>query len=427
MANGDSPGSRYRKERERRIPNAVESGDLSERDAELIEEFLDAIDPDAFVPTPENINTVAKSSLRSYAKNLRLVAKEAEEDLAEMDAAAINGVMEEMNKRLKDNTISQRQSALRVFYRYHDHLGVDEDLIMILRPDRSSVDSRDTFNREEADAIRGELKNARDVAIFDLMLYTGQRIRAVQTLRAGDVNIEEGRFNLNTDAAGLKGAKGMRPMLLAKGSMADWMKMHPKADDDNAYFFTKLPDAARGTAGEQLYQSTISRPIRQAAKRAGIRNWQDRGHAHNLRHSFVRWAYIQQDMDVATIKYMGGWSQSSQTFEKTYFNILDTEHAAKAEEAAGTHDGPEEEETDLTPEQCPICDHVLPANALACPNCGTQLPGGSQAVDEMEGQLLDAMAETDDPDDRKAIRKLMAKVKDDPAALAKAVSNFADE
>lgn len=427
MPSGDSPGNRYRKERERRLPNAVESGDLSTRDAKLIKEFLDAIDPDAFTATPEDSNTVAKSSLRSYAKNLRLVAKEADEDLAEMDAAAINAVMEEMNERLSKNTVGQRQSALRVFYRYHKDLGVDPELIMIVRPEKSTVDARDTFDREEADAIRAELKNARDRAIFDLMLYTGQRIRAVQTLRVGDIDIQENRFNLNTEAAGLKGAKGMRPMLLAQGAMSEWAKNHPTPDDDSACFFTKLPDAARGTAGEQLYQSTISRPIRQAAKRAGIRDWESRGHAHNLRHSFVRWAYVHQNMDVATIKYMGGWSQSSQTFEETYFNILDTEHAAKAEQAAGTYEDEETEDADMTPEMCPVCDNVLPADALACPHCGTQLPGGSQAMDELEAQLLDAMAETDDPENRQAIRNLMTQVKDNPAALAKAVSDFADE
>lgn len=426
MPTADAPRARYQKEREDRLPAAVDDGDVTQEDRELIEEFLDTIDSESFTAPPANINTVSSSTLRAYAKNLRLVAKAADDDLAELGAGQLNELMEKMNRRLATNTVSQRQSALRVFYRYHTQLGVDPDLIVISRADKATVDARDTFDRDEVDAIRAELKNSRDRAIFDMMLYTGQRIRAIQTLRVKDIDIEAGRFHLNTDEAGLKGARGMRPLLLAKGAVSEWKRDHPKPEDD-AYFFTKLPDSARGTAGEQIYQSTISRPIRQACERAGIRDWQNRGHPHNLRHSFVRWAYVNQDMDVATIKYMGGWSQSSQTFEETYFNILDTEHAAKAEKAAGTYKGTEEKKNDLTPEMCPVCDHVLPDGALACPNCGSQLPGGSQAMDEMEGQLLDAMAETDDPEARQAIRQLMTQVKDNPAALAKAVSEFANE
>lgn len=425
MPTADAPRARYRKERDDRLPDAVEEGDVSQQDQRLIEDFLDAVDQDSFTAPPDGIDTMSPSTLGAYTKNFRLVAKAADAELAEMAAGEINALMETMNDRLATNTVSQRQSALRVFYRFHDQLGVDPSLIVISRADKATVDARDTFDRDEVDAIRDELKNSRDRAILDMMLYTGQRIRAIQTLRVKDIDIEEGRFHLNTDEAGLKGAKGMRPLLLAKGAVSDWMKNHPKPDDD-AYFFTKLPDSARGTAGEQIYQSTISRPIRLACKRAGIRDWKNRGHPHNLRHSFVRWAYVRQDMDVATIKYMGGWSQSSQTFEETYFNILDTEHAAKAEKAAGTYDGAEDDAPDLTPEMCPICDHTLPEDALACPTCGTQLPGGSQAMDEMEGQLLDAMAETSDPEARQAIRQLMTQVKDNPAALAKAVSKFAN-
>ncbi len=404
MATG--PEEQYRLERERRLPRAVENGHVDSHDAERIEEYLDAIDPDKFaVQPPSDMDTTAVSSRRSYAKNLRLVAKAADTRLVDADAESLNAVMQEMQRELSASTVQQRQTALRNFYRYHDDLEVDPELIYMVKNEDSRVDARDPFQREEVDAIREQFDNNRDRAMFDLMLYTGQRDRAVRTLKVGDIDQANDRFHLNTDAAGLKGAKGMRPLLVAKDSVYSWLDDHPAGDDPDAYLITKLPDAARGDPYSPVDNSTVSRRIKEAAREAGIERADERGHPHNLRHSFVRWAYIDLDMDVQTIKYMGGWASNSTTFEETYFNILDEEHAAKAESAAGVREEPPG--SDLTPASCPVCDNILEAGAKACPACGTVLtPDAKAAQDEIRAGIDEEKESVDDLDSYKLLDRL---------------------
>lgn len=336
-----------------------------------------------------------------------------------MSAGDLNQVFSTMRDNLSANTVQQRQASARVFYRYHkDELGVDPDAIFIVKNEPSPVDPRDLFDRDEIDAMRNVIDNPRDRAFFDLALYTGQRIRAITTLRVRDIDLDESRFYLNPDAYGLKGAKGMRSLLIAKGGVAEWMDYHPDSDNPDAHFITKLPDAARGDSSQPLHQTTINRRIKKIAKEAGIDRPEERGHAHNLRHTFVRWAYIHKEMDLATIKWMMGHSKDSQTLEETYFNILDRDHAQKAEEAAGVAEP--DEEVDITPDSCPVCDYALPAQAKACPRCGSVLtPDAAGAQEQIQATVKESYKQTN-PEDKETQDKIdvLDELLDDPDVKA---------
>lgn len=410
---GNGPEFNAWQERQR-IQAAAEAGDLDERDTVLLLEFLDSIDPNEYnTPAKENIGTKSHSTIYAYGQNLRLLAKAADAPLRELGPADLNTAFSDMD--VSQNTVSQRQSAARVFYRYHDQLGVDPELVTIDRPSRSPVQPRDLFTREEIDAMHDVMDNSRDRAMIDLMLYTGQRIRAIQTLRVGDIQLDEGRFYLNTDAAGLKGATGMRPLLIAQDAVGRWMDDHPASDDPDAYFITKLPDAVHGDPHQPLHQTTINRRIQAITESAGIDRWRERGHAHNFRHTFVRWAYVNRDMDIPTIKYMTGHSKDSQTLERTYMNIFESDFARKAEEAAGVQSA-DDTEDHLTPEVCPICDYgPLPQDARACPRCTNILtPDGAVARDSMQEQTEARIPEVENEAEARAVAAVLRELRENP-------------
>lgn len=421
---GDGPEAQYRTERWR-IKAAPWLNSMGPEDRDLILEFLDAIDPDNYGVQPGEIGTKSQSTLTSYGQNLRLLAKAAEAPLAELTVSELNRIFSDMD--VSQNTVSQRQSAARVFYRYHDQLGVDEDLITIDRPSRTPVQPRDLFTREEIDKMHDVMSNDRDRAMIDLMLYTGQRVRAIQTLRVKDIDLENQRFYLNTEDAGLKGAEGMRPMLIAGSACADWMADHPASDDPDAYFITKLPGSNKGSVHKQLHQVTIYRRIQQIAEEAGIDRWKERAHAHNFRHTFVRWAYINKGMDLPTIKYMMGHSKESQTLEKTYMNILEVDFAQMAEEAAGVK-SPEQPEDHVSPEVCPWCDRgPLPKDAKSCPWCMNLLgPDALKAQEERKADVREAKDETDDIERYKKLDQL-ERILDDNPELLDAIESMADD
>lgn len=414
---GDSP--EWKAEHERwRVKAAPWVKGMEREDADRILDFLAAINPDDYTTQPGDIGTKSYSTIAAYGQNLRLLAKAAPAPLVDLTARQLNDVFSDME--VSKNTVGQRQAAARVFYRYHNDLGVDPELITIERPERSPVEPRDLFTRDEVDAMHAAIDNERDRAMIDLMLYTGQRIRAIQTLKVGDIDLENGRFYLNTEEAGLKGAKGMRPMTLARDSCASWMDNHPAADDPDAYFITKLPDAAKGDTHIQLHQSTINRRIEAVARKAGIDRVDERGHAHNFRHTFVRWAYIYKDMDIPSIKYMTGHSKDSQTLERTYMNIFETDFANKVEAATGTGSGKETDDDDpLSPEVCPICDYApLPQDARACPRCTNLLsPDAAMARGPIKQAIHDAKDETDDIEEYKRLDALERKIEANPELI----------
>jgi len=91
------------------------------------------------------------------------------------------------------------------------------------------------YTEDEVQALREAVDNARDRCMLELFLNTGQRIRAIQTLRVKDVDPEDGTtgsYYLNTDAEGLKGAAqngSKRPLLGANGPSTIGRTTTPRA------------------------------------------------------------------------------------------------------------------------------------------------------------------------------------------------------
>jgi integrase len=209
--------------------------DISPADKQAIGEYLDAIDPENLTRTFKNDDgqneTKSTNTLRTYVYGLKRVAEVSDTPLTELDLDELNELMGGLRQgtidhdNAKDDGYSKSylkpwQAALRGFYRYHDDLGVDPTGIVIYQQDRTgAVDERDMYTRDEVQRLRDAVDNARDKCMLELFLNTGQRIRAIQTLRIKDVKPEEGAtgvYFLNTDVEGLKNADqngSKRPLL----------------------------------------------------------------------------------------------------------------------------------------------------------------------------------------------------------------------
>jgi site-specific recombinase XerD len=308
----DDPEQRYQLSRDR-----LADADIHEADKEAAFEFLDAIDPGIstvnFVNEKGQRETKTYGTLAAYAQSLKRVGELADRPLVDMpDTTAVNALFDELGNGthpdVKDggyakSTLSQWQSGVTKFYEYHDHLEVDHDEVIVTRQPKSTVDERDMYTPEEIENLRDAVTNTRDRCILELLLNTGQRIRAIQTLRVKDVDVEEGIYYLNTDEAGLKGADKTgekRPLLGAKRPVYDWLKDHPTGQPDD-YLITCLPTAQRGTEGEKLSQTTIRSRLKRIAEDAGV---DKPPNPHNFRHYFVTACKRDYDMDETALLKM---------------------------------------------------------------------------------------------------------------------------
>jgi len=413
----DDPRKQYQAELDT-LRRFTDEGRVTTADADAIREFLRAKDGGDMAVTDPEGETLEPSSLAAYGQGLRLVASRHDTPLIDTDADELNEFMQSCrdgdapgvkDSGLSVNTLGQQQSALRKFYRFHDHLGVTPEDIIILRAERTPVDERDLFSREEIEAMRDVIDNPRDRCLFELLVYTGQRIRAIQTLRVKDVDTTEaegGVFYLNTDEDGLKGAtkNGMkRPLLGAKRAVYDWLQYHPTGDPED-YLITVRPSANRGEPGSTLHQTTIGRILKGIAKDAGVKGGPDRVNPHLFRHYFVTVAKREYGLDNDTIKRLIGHGPGSKVMETTYAHLTDEDYIEKAEVGAGLRE-PDDDES-LTPNICPTCDENLSPGAKACPACGTVFAPDAKAVkDQVDEDVWDSKGEASGKDEN-AVNKL---------------------
>lgn len=314
----------------------------------------------------------SKTTKSGYCKNLRLLSKYADAPLTDMDADGLNATMSEIadDKGWSDSTVAQYQSALKALGAY---LGYDREDIDIDSTPRSGgqVDPRSVMTPEQFHAIRENAANMRDRAIIDLLGYTGQRVRVIQTLRIRDVDPEEGIWFM-PDAEGLKGAEKVgkkRPLLGARKSVQEWTQMHPTGDRDD-YLITAMPHGPNGDVGGQISRQTIARRVRQAAERAGIDTDETPVNPHAFRHFFVTVAKEQYDMDDSTVKFLIGHGEGSNVMATTYRHLSDEYHVQKAKADFGLE--MDDDDGGFAPPVCPTCGTPVPPDAEECPTptCG---------------------------------------------------------
>jgi len=324
-----------------------------------------------------------------------------------------------------EGTMGQFQSGSIAFIRHHG-LDIDTDAIPVSTTGSGSdaVDERDMFDREDIEAMRDVIENPRDECLFELFVNTGQRIRAIQTLRVKDVDVNEGVYYLNTDATGLKGADKngkKRPLLGAVGAVKNWLDYHPTGERDD-YLLTPTVNNNKATPGEMLAQQTIRQRLYRIGDAAGI---EKPVNPHNFRHSFVTMCKRDYNMDDSTVKFLIGHSQDSRVMETTYQHLTDDDFIADAEIATGRKEP--EEATTIGRTECPNpdCLNELDPTDKACSSCGTIISPDARQAEETIQESVKASYKQTDPDDDETIEEIEAveEALDDPETMDKLLEN----
>jgi len=397
-------------------------------DADRILRMADAYDPDNLVvETPEGQSTKSVTTLKNYLTGLKKIAPHVA--LTDTTATELNTLMQAFHdgdvENVKDEGLSKGtvrvyQNALRQFYHVHDDAGVDPEDITLFNPTHKGVDPADMLKREEIQAMRDAATCTRDLALFDFLIYTGQRNTATRTLRIKDLDLENERFRLNPEADGLKSAEDngkWRDLLLSAATLRQYLSTeHPAPDDPGAYVFTSRPKYGGPNPQTMLDVTTIGAIVGRLADRAAEEQpalESKPTHPHALRHNFVTIA-LRRGMDESAIKHQIGHKPDSSVMESTYAHLKDSDHIREAREAFDLEvDDPESE---LTPEVCPRCGENPPADALLCPWCGLAFtPDAKEVIKEAESDVQNSYQQVD-PEEADKIEKvqLIDELLDDP-------------
>jgi integrase len=397
-------------------------------DAERILKMADAYDADNLVvDTPDGQKTKSVTTLKNYLTGLKKVAPHVA--LTDTTATELNTVMQGFHdgdvENVKDDGLSKGsiriyQNALRQFYYVFDDVGINPEDITLFKPADKSVDPADMLTREEIQAIRDAAECMRDLALFDFLIYTGQRNTATRSLRIKDLDLENERFRLNDDVDGLKDAETngkWRDLLLSAATVRQYLRTeHPAPDDPDAYVFVGRPKYGGPDAHTMLDVTTIGAIVGRMADRAADEYPAIESkptYPHALRHNFVTIA-LRRGMDESAIKHQIGHAPDSSVMEATYAHLKDSDHIQEAREAFGLET--EDLESELTPEVCPKCGENPPDDARLCPWCGLGFtPDAREVLDEADDQTRESYREVD-PEDAETTEKiqLIDDLMDDP-------------
>lgn len=402
----DAPDNRVAKQFE--LIDAWETdGKIPSEAADRLHNFGQAIYDEIPYPSYENADgdtdLKAASTTYSYLVRLRVDVYDNGECLTDLSADGFNQLMADLDADRARGTTQSSQSAAKAYYRWHDDLGVDpDDIEFFPNEDNTGVDPDTVLTPEEINqmrqAIDGSRNPVRNRAILDILYHTGQRWRAIQTLKLDDVYADEkpGYIHLNDEVKGLKGADGRgskRPLLGARAAVRDWVNCHPKRDDSDAWLFCGSPSHSRSSADKPLEQKSVNYMLKKAAKGADIDP--SRVTPHKLRHAWVtnmRRNYPEISWD--EIESIGGWSEGSNIAKTVYQHLSDEEHHKNVEEKMGIRASTETRDT-MVP--CGICgENVKPESWDECPRCNEPLSHTSEAVTESPmGKLVESAAKAD--------------------------------
>lgn len=397
-------------------------------DAERILEMADAYDEDKLVvETPEGQDTKSVTTLKNYLSALKKIAVHV--TLTDTTTTELNTVMQGFHDgtldNVKDDGLSKGsvriyQNALRQFYYVHDDFGINPEDIILFKPEQKSVDPADMLSRDEIQAMRDAAECMRDLALFDFLIYTGQRNTATRSLRIKDLDLPNERFRLNENADGLKEAEKngkWRDLLLSAATIKQYLNTeHPSPDDPDAFVFVGRPKYGGPNPHTMLDVTTIGAIIGRLADRAtetcpAIASKPTT--PHSLRHNFVTIA-LRRGMDETAIKHQIGHRPESSVMESTYSHLKDSDHIRVAREAFDLEI--EDTESELTPEVCPRCGENPPENARLCPWCGLEYTPDAKEVMERANEDMRESYRDIDADDTETIDSLQKidKLLDDP-------------
>jgi integrase len=418
--------------RRQTLESSVERGEIAEDDFEAIQSFIEAYDPNNLMETPAAGETaLAVGTCNIYMSRLTEAARHF--SLVDATTEDVNAYLQEKQEGgAAEETINGYSTAFRTFYGRLDGDVDPGDIARVKRSNGSSFDPDDVLTREEIQAMLDAADNARDRAIFALLIYTGMRNNALRTLRVGDVDLQAGTWTFNEDMDGLKDAHTngqTRPLLGAKGPVRDWLKFHPKPDDPEAFLITAKPKYRKESDSpyEPVNGSTIRRTLQRLSENTDDSDIQEKPtHPHMMRHNFVTICKRDYELPDETVKFLIGHSAGSMVMETTYSHLSDDDHIERAEVAAGIRD-PSDDEGSFTPTACNVCGQPVEPGAKACGHCGNTFTPDAHSVQEQIDEDIKKDYRDTDPEDTEATTLLDALdevIQNNPEAKAELVERY---
>lgn len=371
------------------VTKALAAGKITERDADLIREFIGEqtgkISPtreykiiDTLILNREFFPQYADCKTGDVQVGVRKI----------LNATKPNG-----EPRYKANTKTDRVKQAKQFFLWMCDNGYgtlnDRKIQKITppRPDRMTKTAADILTEDEIHRMKKAARSSRDRAIVSVLYEGGLRASELGSLTWGDLRFTPWSVILNTD--GKTGAPRYVPLVESRSYLAQWRNDYPgDPTEPNAFVFLTFRNR------KPLTYSTLSYQLQDIAREAGI---DKKFTCHIFRHSRIT-HLIQQGVPETHIKKMM-WGNLTTDMFQTYAHITnrDIDDCMAVLHGISRPELDEEQQRRkkvLEPRQCSECGTVNGSTLNYCGTCGASLTEearntATRARDELQRMLAE--------------------------------------
>jgi integrase/recombinase XerD len=271
----------------------------------------------------------------------------------------------------KEQTKRDYKVVLRRLFFY---LGKDElvkDVKTTLKKSKRKLP--EILTKAEVEKMVNVAKHPRDKAIIGVLYEGGLRIGELASLKLKNIEFDDDGVVIKVH--GKTGERRVRIVTFAS-SLAQWIEMHPRHDDDgNAPLWVSLSDSSKTIA----YRGFDKR-IKKTAKKAGIKK---RVNTHIFRHS--RATHLANFLTEAQMNVYFGWVQGSD-MPATYVHLSGRDVDDRILEMYDLKPKNKAKENELKPRRCPRCEYINAPVSRFCGRCGTVLDEEERLKLEMKSR-----------------------------------------
>jgi len=406
------------------------AADIDDRDQTAIEEFADY---------REFVEERAGSTVRDDIGNLRRCAERAPNPLVEFESRKDANRLLKINATeygVSDSSNDNYRKVMRVFFKW---LNEDESRaeypfwedITIPTRDADPVDPDELLSPSEVRAFRDAADHPREKALIEFLADTGMRAAAALQVKRGDLHgldDETPTFKPNKDGEAQKGlpVKAL-PIIHSQHHLRTYLNNYHPDDHPEAAVFAVKDYEHRERSDGAMHPTTASNKLKDIAETAGFDR--HRVHPHAFRHVATTRMRRDLDMEWDDIAHRTGWSRRSlNRMKDIYSHLTNEEKNERIFRAAGREVSDAESQGEAFID-CRNCNREIQADEHYCPGCGVAVSPDigaiEDAADDAREEAADRGLDSDDPEERAAMKAIREAV-DDPVALAEELAALED-
>jgi len=357
------------------IRKGLDKGIVTEKDADLIREFVASLQSchDIGLGRTNKLVFTLVGWRRFTGPFESLTIRGIQEGISRL-----KGAKSERGTPFKKNTIYDFVSILKQFVLWmieNEYLAIPEAKVRKIQTPRKDMMTRvagDLLTPDEITAMVRACTRSMDRAVIMMLYEGGFRIGELGALCWRDLKFDQYGIVANVDFK--TGKPRYIRLIMAREHLAKWQNDYPFTPEGDALVFI----SERKTP---LTHAAVQKQLKRIAERAGIEKHIT---PHVFRHSRIT-HLIQQGVPESVIKQVM-WGNTSTNMIQTYSHLTGTDIDHEMLKLYGiTNGGKEIETARLEPRQCESCFIVNAPTSNFCNGCGRPLVESVQStLDEKE-------------------------------------------